>query len=330
MNLLARLLALWAVVRAWGRRDEPPHIPPREIDPSERTVPADRQAETVTAGLLWAAAACALAFLVVFIVSDDTQILGLAAGLALACVAAALMVASARVVPQETAVEERQVLDQGPEEHEEIAEEIRAGGEGITRRKLLAAAGGASAVGLGVIVVTPAASLGPTVAGRLNASPWRAGRRMVDEDDHPIRAGDLAVGSFTTGFPEGADKRELGSSVIVVRVKPDELRLTGRRTDWGPEGIVAYSKICTHAGCAISEFRYPLFSEDSGNSPALVCPCHYSTFDPTRGAEVTFGPAGRALPQLPLEIDFDGALRATGGLSGPPGPAWWGTGDVKG
>ncbi len=330
MSLLGRLFALVALIRAWLRRREPPPpTRPPEPDPSEREVTHDRRAETIVAALGWGASACAVAFLVLYIVWDDTQALGLTAGLALVLVAAALMVASARVVPQETAVEQREPLDAGPEEHEEVARRIRAAGEGISRRGLLAGAAGASAIGLGVIVVTPVASLGPTVAGRLDSSPWRRGRRLVDEEDRPLRADELEVGSFLTSFPQGADKSGLGSAVIVVRVRPDEVRLTGRRAGWAPEGILAYSKICTHAGCAVSEFRYPLFPQGSGNSPALVCPCHYSTFDVTDGGTVRFGPAGRALPQLPLAIDAEGVLRATGPLSGPPGPAWWGTGKAK-
>jgi ubiquinol-cytochrome c reductase iron-sulfur subunit len=59
-------------------------------------------------------------------------------------------------------------------------------------------------------------------------------------------------------------------------------------------------------------------------SPALVCPCHYSTFDVADGGNVLFGPAGRALPQLPLMIDRRGRLRAGGNFSGPVGPSWWG------
>jgi ubiquinol-cytochrome c reductase iron-sulfur subunit len=55
-----------------------------------------------------------------------------------------------------------------------------------------------------------------------------------------------------------------------------------------------------------------------------VCPCHYSTFDPTTGATVVFGPAGRPLPQLPLAIDTDGVLTAGGNYSDAVGPSWWG------
>jgi len=70
-------------------------------------------------------------------------------------------------------------------------------------------------------------------------------------------------------------------------------------------------------------FRYPLYSPKVPR-PALVCPCHYSTFDPATGGEVLFGPAGRPLPQLPVTVDADGELRAAGSLSGPVGPSWWG------
>ncbi len=104
---------------------------------------------------------------------------------------------------------------------------------------------------------------------------------------------------------------------------PDELRLPAGRADWAPQGILAFSKICTHAGCAVSEFRYPVFAA-TAPPPAVVCPCHLSTFDVTTGGEVSFGPAGGPLPQLPRAIDGDGNLVAAGDLSGRPGPSWWG------
>jgi ubiquinol-cytochrome c reductase iron-sulfur subunit len=138
-----------------------------------------------------------------------------------------------------------------------------------------------------------------------------------------VAASSIVVGELVTAFPEGADKRELGSPVVVVRVDPATLRLPAGRRDWAPGGLVAYSKICTHAGCAVSEYRWPLYQPTS-KSPGLVCPCHYSTFDPRRAGAVTFGPAGRPLPQLPLLVDASGVLRAAGALSAPVGPAWWG------
>ncbi|HEY7632232.1 MAG TPA: Rieske (2Fe-2S) protein, partial [Thermoleophilaceae bacterium] len=93
--------------------------------------------------------------------------------------------------------------------------------------------------------------------------------------------------------------------------------------NWAPQGILAYSKICTHAGCALGLYRKPTFPPVEPGS-ALVCPCHYSTFDVTDGGTVLFGPAGRPLPQLPLMVDREGNLRAAGNFSGPVGPSWWG------
>ncbi len=129
--------------------------------------------------------------------------------------------------------------------------------------------------------------------------------------------------SFVTAFPEGADRRELGSPVIVVREDPARLRLPPERRGWAPEGILAYSMICTHAGCALSLYRRPLY-EPTSQPPGIACPCHYSVFDPRTGGRVLSGPAGRALPQLPLAIGAAGELRASGGFSGPVGPSWWG------
>ena len=122
---------------------------------------------------------------------------------------------------------------------------------------------------------------------------------------------------------EGANEEAIGSPVVLVRLAQDELHLPRELARYPADGIVAYSKICTHAGCAISLYRAPLFTPDEPG-PALVCPCHYSTFDPATGAGVLFGPAGRPLPQLPLLVDRRGELRAAGDFSGPVGPSWWG------
>jgi ubiquinol-cytochrome c reductase iron-sulfur subunit len=154
-------------------------------------------------------------------------------------------------------------------------------------------------------------------------TPWRRGRRLVDEAGDPIPAAAVRPDEFLTAFPEGADREEIGSPIILVRLDPANLRLPASRRDWAPEGILAYSKVCTHAGCAVALYRAPLF-QPVEQPPGLVCPCHYSTFDPATGGTVVFGPAGRALPQLPLRIDRRGNLRAGGTFSGPVGPSWWG------
>jgi ubiquinol-cytochrome c reductase iron-sulfur subunit len=176
---------------------------------------------------------------------------------------------------------------------------------------------------LSAALVTPALSCGPEANRILSRSPWRRGRLLVTERDEPIAAARVVVGELVTAFPKGADKEDIASPVIVVRVRPDELDLPAERQGWAPNGLVAYSKICTHAGCAVSEYRYPLY-DPTAPGPAVVCPCHYSTFSVTDGGRPIFGPAGRALPQLPLEVDGDGNLVAAGDFSGRPGPSWWG------
>jgi ubiquinol-cytochrome c reductase iron-sulfur subunit len=322
VSLLGRLLALWAI---WRRvlRGRPVAIAP-EPDPRRRERPDDERAEVLAAVLLLAAAGLAIAFIVLYVVHPNTALLGATAGLSLVALAAGLMFASLRVVVQETAVEERPPLDHGAEEHQEVAGELRSGADGLSRRGLLLGAAGVCGCCVGAAALVPAASLGPRVGGRLASSPWRPGRLLVDEDDRPIAADRLEVGGFLTAFPQGADKSDLGASVVVVRVDPADLHPAADRADWSPQGYVAYSKVCTHAGCAVSEFRSPKSPTTTASGPALVCPCHYSTFDVTRGAKVTFGPAGRPLPQLPLRIDARRRLRAGGELSDQPGPAWWG------
>jgi ubiquinol-cytochrome c reductase iron-sulfur subunit len=331
MSLLARLLAALAI---WNRvvrnrhshrgLPAPAREPEPEVDPSSRELPQDPRSEGVAALLFVLAGLAGVAFAVLYIVADDTQLLGLAAGLALVFAAAGLFVTGLRVVPQVTHVELRPEVDDTAAQ-EEVADQLRSGFEGVSRRKLLTAAGGAAAVGVGAVAAVPLASLGPSPGNRIGQSSWERGRRVVDHEGRPILADDVAEGTFVTGFPEGADMGRLGAPVVIVRLDPEAYDLPPQRRDWVPEGIAAYSKICTHAGCAVSLFRSPLDQSTAGVAPALVCPCHYSTFDPARGAEVTFGPAGRALPQLPLMIGPGRELRAAGPYSAPVGPAWWGT-----
>jgi len=293
-----------------------------------------KRVELAIAALLAGSALGSIAFVIAYVEGADTQALGASLGVALGCLSASLILAGKRLFPSSPVAEERPGFARPPEDPgvtvgasaeqaEEVAGEIASPGQTITRRRLLAGAAGAAGAALGAAVVVPVASLGPAVADRLHRSPWRAGVRLVDEDDAPVTPAKIGERGFITAFPEGANKRELAAPVIVVHLEPDSLKLPGGREGWAPAGLVAYSKICTHAGCAVSIARSPLYPPQAPR-PALVCPCHYSTFDPARGADVIFGPAGRALPQLPLATDSGGNLVAAGGLSGDVGPAWRG------
>lgn len=294
-----------------------------DVDPRERHVGAARGAERLVVALLLAVPIAGACFVALFIADPNTQLLGLSLGLALALLAAALIVAGRFVVVQETKIEERPALAQ-PDEVAPTTELLSSGLEGITRRKLIAGSAAAAAVGLSASVVIPVIALGPRIDDDYSHTPWRRGRRLVDQEGTPWQASQIGTGSFETAFPEHSNEEDLGSPIVVVRVDPATLELPAGREDWAPQGILAYSKICTHAGCAISLYRSPLNPSTDSDHPALVCPCHYSTFDVLDGAQVEFGPAGRALPQLPLMIDDEGYLRAGGEMSGPVGPSWWG------
>jgi ubiquinol-cytochrome c reductase iron-sulfur subunit len=297
---------------------------PEPDDPSRREIVAGTSGELLVAGLLIATMATALGFAALLLLDPQTQLLALALGGALVFFGAALAVAGARLVPQVTAVEDRPIYDRDTSASDEVAQRLRDGVEGVTRRRMLATAGAAAIAGLAAAAVAPLIALGPGLTIALKLTPWHRGRRLVDENGNPVRADALEVGGFLTAFPEGANPEAVTSSVVLVRVEPSLLRLPASRAGWAPRGIVAYSKICTHAGCAVSLYRSPLSPTTESGGPALVCPCHYSTFDVLDGGSVQFGPAGRALPQLPLTTDRAGNLRAGGPLSGPVGPSWWG------
>ena len=312
------------IVLLLGRLRRRPRLPREEriVQPAS----ADRGAESLVLALFGCAALCGVAFPVVYAVDaipHQTQFLGLALGLALAFVAAACAVIAKRLVVTEE-LEEDYSLPAHPDEEEAVARIVEESGDRFTRKRLLLLAGAGAGTALGVALITPAASLGPVLdVSSLYRTPWRRGVRLVDEAGRGFRADEIEEDTFYTAYPEHADREQMGAPLVVVRLKPEQLQLPGGRRGWAPDGIVAYSKICTHAGCAIALYRKPTFPPVEPR-PALICPCHYSTFDPARGGQVLFGPAGRDLPQLPLEIDSMGGLRAGGNFSGPVGPSWWG------
>jgi ubiquinol-cytochrome c reductase iron-sulfur subunit len=275
--------------------------------------------------LLLLAALASVGFVVVFAIDSipsQTQFLGITLGIALICFAAALIVTSKHLIVTEEL--EEPYPEEHPDDQEVVSKIVEESSSRFTRKKLLGGAAVAAGGALGAAFVAPVASFGPALDSHLLLeTPWRRGTRLVSEDNAPVKAADIEQEAFYTAFAEGASHDLIGAPLVVVRVDPKELKLPRGRRGWAPQGIVAYSKVCTHAGCSIALYRKPTYPAAQPR-PALVCPCHYSTFDPAAGGTVLFGPAGRDLPQLPLMIDGQGNLRAAGNFSGPPGPSWWG------
>ena len=105
------------------------------------------------------------------------------------------------------------------------------------------------------------------------------------------------------------------AAVLLMRLPLDRLNEREDRKDWSYDGIVAYSKICTHVGCPVA-----LYEQQTHH---LLCPCHQSTFDLADNGKVIFGPAARAVPQLPIGVDEEGYLIALSDFREPVGPSFW-------
>ena len=139
----------------------------------------------------------------------------------------------------------------------------------------------------------------------------------------PIKPQDLAIGTLVSASPEDLDKVQeiegnqnarAKASIILVRMRPEEIR-SQQGKGWDYQGILAFSKICTHVGCPIALYQQ--------RTHALLCPCHQSTFDLADSGKVIFGPAAREMPQLPITVDSTGQMRANGSFDQAVGPGFW-------
>ena len=197
------------------------------------------------------------------------------------------------------------------------AEEAGLGRRPLIKRSLFAALGLA-----GIPAVVMLRDLGPLPGNALNETSWKTGTRLVtDPGDRPIKASDLEVGGVAQVLPELAPgkKRTLEDiakdAVLLVRLRPSEFQLNAERLSWTHQGIIAFSKICSHMGCAVALYEQ--------TTKHLLCPCHQSTFDVTRAAKVIFGPSARPLPQLAITVDADGYLIAKQPFTEAVGPSFW-------
>lgn len=198
-----------------------------------------------------------------------------------------------------------------------------AAAAGLGRRPLIKRTMG---LALGLVGLSPLLllrDLGPLPENELNETNWKAGTRLVtDPGDRPIKPSDLEVGAVAQVQPEfpAGKVRHLDDiaqdSVLLIRIRPEEFNLDAERLSWTYEGIIAFSKICSHMGCAVALYEQ--------TTKHLLCPCHQSTFDVTRAAKVIFGPAARPLPQLAITVDSEGYLIAKAPFNEAVGPSFWG------
>lgn len=320
----------------------PPHRP-RRADVDEA---AARRASTQVVTLFTISALSSIAFLVAYYVIDPNlkgtligigevnlfhAVLGLTMGLSLLGIGVGAVHWAKTLMPDEEVVEERHPMASSEEDRAAVGAQLSHGWRGsqLNRRSaILGSAGGALGLFALPLVVPVVAGLGPRPRGELYVTNWEAGKRlMIDPSGAPIKAADVTQGSVFHVMPEGfvgAAAHDLDPDVLmtakakdqIILVKLDPAKIQSQKQrDWGYDGIVAYSKVCTHVGCPVA-----LYEQQTHH---LLCPCHQSTFDMTDDCKVIFGPAKRPLPQLPITVDDEGYIVAADSFREPIGPSFF-------
>jgi ubiquinol-cytochrome c reductase iron-sulfur subunit len=223
-------------------------------------------------------------------------------------------------------VEMRHPTRSSPENREKAVEVFKLGNKesGFGRRALIRN----TMIGALIVSPIPAVVLFRDLApaedpvGLLKQTLWDKDVRLTrDPSGTPIKASDVTLGSAFHVIPEGLNESEhkleekAKAAVLLMRLRPEDLNESPERKDWSYDGIVAYSKICTHVGCPVA-----LYEQQTHH---LLCPCHQSQFDVANHAEVIFGPAKRPLPQLPITVDSEGYLVARSDFTEQVGPSTW-------
>ena len=325
-----------------------PGLPPHDHRRADVDPAAERRAERQVSGMFALSALSTLAFVVAFFaVPDDAAVLGIGAqnaalgvtlGLALFFIGAGAIQWAKKLMPDVEIVEERKPMRSTDEARDELVETFQegAGASGFGRRTLIRTSlfGALGLVGVPAVVLLR--DLGPDPGPALSRTLWDDAldgvplRVVNDVTFLPLRPEDLEVGTIVNAVPEnfdGSDRYEglphegparinarAHSPVIMVRMSPDEIRAQ-QGDNWDYQGILCFSKICTHIGCPINLYEH--------RTHHLLCPCHQSTFDLADAAKVIFGPAARHLPQLALGVDDEGYLIARQPFVEAVGPSFW-------
>jgi ubiquinol-cytochrome c reductase iron-sulfur subunit len=255
----------------------------------------------------------------------STKLLGLGLGLSMFCIGAGAIHWAKTLMPDDEISSVRKPMRSSEEDRAAAVAAMKEGaaGAGLGRRKLIRNSLLGALAPMGLLAIIPLRDLGPLPGDTLEHTAWKAGRRLLtDPAGERIKPADVPIGGVIHVLPEGIEKlpqplnEEAKATALVIRLRSSDLRdQRPDRKGWDVNGIVAYSKVCTHVGCPVG-----LYEQETHH---LLCPCHQSTFDVTRNCAVIFGPAARPLPQLKLTTDAEGYLVAAQDFQEPVGPSFW-------
>lgn len=327
-----------------------PGLPHHQPRPTDVDAAAEKRAERQVATMFGIAALMSVLFVVVYFSFEvgenlDTFLglgashlfLGLTLGTALLLIGIGAIQWARKLMSDVEIVEYRHSASSTDEDRAGAVAALNAGvsDSGIGRRPLIRNSLLGALAMLGLPAIVALRDLGPLPGDVLTRTVWREGMRIVnDVSGLPIRPDEVEIGQLVNAEPaifyatdESGEPvmhahevlvEKAKAAVILVRMQPEEI-VDEQSANWGVEGILCYSKICTHVGCPIS-----LWEQQTHH---LLCPCHQSTFDLADGARVIFGPAGHPLPQLPMAVDDEGYLIATSDFLEPVGPSYWERGE---
>ncbi len=266
----------------------------------------DIRKRAIASGLLLSILGSA-GFMVAYAMQSSTQW----EGFALAATFAGFMIAalgwSRWILKDEQVVDVRDTYPQPESERVQMEQAYEHGAIELTRSRWLTRMFYTALGFFGLAALFPVGSLGPEPDGKLFHTRWKPGSRLQRADGALVKVDDVNVDGIVTVFPEG-NIGDSQSMTVLIRL-PDGV---GTNT---LQGLVAYSKMCTHLGCPVALYR--------AADHRLICPCHQSAFDAADDANVIAGPADHPLPRLPLEISAEGYVQAAGDFPDPVGPGFW-------
>ena len=250
----------------------------------------------------------------VYIAGGQPQLEGLLLMIALGSLGLGFVVFARDLLPGSEVTGPRHAMASSAADRQAALESFEQGEQPFVRRRFLFRMLGLAAGALGFAAVFPVNSLGPPPGDTLAHTSWGKRTRVVTQDGRLVKVGDLEVNGVLTVFPEGATD-DANSQTILINVGDAAQKVRPHRQSWSVDGLVAFSKVCTHAGCPVGLYR--------SSSHQLLCPCHQSTFDVLDECRPVFGPAARSLPQLALEVLEGGYLASQFDYSQPVGPGYW-------